>query len=147
MPNGLECLMFYRLTEENYIQILVSSPFFVFATSLFVTQSTITQSHDLHWLCSYNPHSLTKFPSRKLCSAAWQLSQLSDIMCPSCTLKIFSKCFKEPMEKTWMQKQGKQGVDIGAHGEDLYAKAKGWTFLEAQSQTSCKCCLKAYTYS
>jgi hypothetical protein len=23
MPNGLECLMFYRLTEENYIQILV----------------------------------------------------------------------------------------------------------------------------
>jgi len=33
-----------------------------------------------------------------------------------------------------MQKQGKQGVDIGAHGEDLYAKAKGWT-LEPTEKT------------
>ncbi len=30
----------------------------------------------------------------------------------------------------------------GAHQEDLDAKARGWTFLEVQSQTSHKCCLK-----
>jgi hypothetical protein len=29
-----------------------------------------------------------------------------DIRCPSHTLQIFSKCFKVPVEKTWMQKQG-----------------------------------------
>jgi hypothetical protein len=29
-----------------------------------------------------------------------------DIRCPSHTLQIFSKCFKELVEKTWMQKQG-----------------------------------------
>jgi hypothetical protein len=29
-----------------------------------------------------------------------------DIRSPSLTLQIFSKCFKEPVEKTWMQKQG-----------------------------------------
>jgi hypothetical protein len=28
--NGLECLMFYRLTEENYMQIMVSSPLLLF---------------------------------------------------------------------------------------------------------------------
>jgi len=29
-----------------------------------------------------------------------------DIRCPSHTLQIFSKCFKEPVEKTRIQKQG-----------------------------------------